>query len=205
MLEALGEHADPRARELVRTAEIRTEPASATWEGSKGRVEAYRVGLGVDAAQLGEAAATPHLTDELVRAAVLGLRGRGQVDVLEHPRAQRVHRLARGGALRDVTRRPGGLDEVQDEAVDAPGGRRAELPDRPGRQVALALAGPAGLGQDLAHPIKRECPGDHAKADVIAEADAGGQAGRSTGHGCRSSEGKRQYGPVTSLCERYCS
>src|SRR5215218_4363626 len=44
-----------------------------------------------------------------------------------------------------------------------------------GRQIALALAGLAGLGQDLAYPIKWEHPGDHAEADVVAEANAGGQ------------------------------
>ena len=73
MLEALGEHADPRARELVRAAEITARPATATWEGSKGRVHAHRVALGVDAAQLGEVGATPHLTDELVRAAAAAI------------------------------------------------------------------------------------------------------------------------------------
>jgi hypothetical protein len=56
------------------------------------------------------------------------------------------------------------------------------------RQVALALARLAGLGQDLPHLLERERPGDHAEADVVAEADAGGKAGGDTGHGCRSSE-----------------
>ena len=71
------------------------------------------------------------------------------------------------------------------------------------RQVALALARLAGLGQDLPHLVERERPGDHAEADVVAEADAGGKAGGDTGHRCRSSESKRQHGPATSLCERY--
>src|SRR3954449_10678567 len=71
------------------------------------------------------------------------------------------------------------------------------------RQVALALARPAGLGQDLPHSIEREGLGDHAEADVVAEADAGGQAGRRTGHRCRSPKSKRQHGPAMSLCEPY--
>jgi hypothetical protein len=54
------------------------------------------------------------------------------------------------------------------------------------RQVALALARLAGLGQDLPHLLDRERPGDHAEADVVAEADAGGKAGGSAGHRCRS-------------------
>jgi hypothetical protein len=53
-------------------------------------------------------------------------------------------------------------------------------------QIALALARLAGLGQDLPHPGGRERLGDHAEADVVAETDAGGQAGGSTGHRCRS-------------------
>src|SRR3954467_1158098 len=41
---------------------------------------------------------------------------------------------------------------------------------------------PAGLGQDLPHPVGRERPGDHAQADVVGEADAGGKTGGDTGH-----------------------
>jgi hypothetical protein len=51
-----------------------------------------------------------------------------------------------------------------------------------GRQVAFALAGLAGRGQDLPHLLERECLGDHAKTDVVAGTDAGGQAGGGTGH-----------------------
>src|SRR5215203_2578284 len=54
------------------------------------------------------------------------------------------------------------------------------------RQVALALARLAGLGQDLANPVRRERPGDHAEADAVAQTDAGRQAGRSAGHHRRS-------------------
>jgi hypothetical protein len=66
-----------------------------------------------------------------------------------------------------------------------------------GRQVALALAGLAGLGQDLAYPIKGKHLGDHAEADLVAEANAGGQAGGGTGHRCRSFENKHQHDPAT--------
>jgi hypothetical protein len=68
------------------------------------------------------------------------------------------------------------LDLVQDGFQHVAGYMR--------RQVALA--GLAGLGQDLSHPVGRERPGDHAEPDVVAEADAGGQADRNTGHCCRS-------------------
>src|SRR3954452_16322297 len=54
------------------------------------------------------------------------------------------------------------------------------------RQVALALARPAGLRQHPAHPVGRHRPGDHAEADVVAQTDAGRKAGRNTGHRCRS-------------------
>ena len=57
-----------------------------------------------------------------------------------------------------------------------------------GWQVALALARLAGLGQDLLHALEGNGPGDHAEADVVAEADAGRKAGSGAGHGCRSSE-----------------
>src|SRR4051794_4574451 len=55
-------------------------------------------------------------------------------------------------------------------------------------QVPLALARPAGLGQDRPHLPEREGPGDH------AEAEAG--AGGGTGHGCRPPPGGRPDGPT---------
>jgi len=55
-----------------------------------------------------------------------------------------------------------------------------------GRQVALALARLAGLGQNLLHSVRRKRPGDHAKADVVSHTNAGWQAGRNTRHRCRS-------------------
>jgi hypothetical protein len=54
------------------------------------------------------------------------------------------------------------------------------------RQVPLALARLAGLGQDLAYPLGRHRPGDHAETDVVAQPNAGRKAGRNTGHRCRS-------------------
>jgi hypothetical protein len=42
-----------------------------------------------------------------------------------------------------------------------------------GRQIPLALARLAGLGQDLPHLLGRERPGDHAQADVVADTNAG--------------------------------
>jgi hypothetical protein len=57
-----------------------------------------------------------------------------------------------------------------------------------GREVALALARLAGLGQDLLHAVEGKGPGDHAEADVVAEADAGRRAGGGARHGCRSPE-----------------
>jgi len=54
------------------------------------------------------------------------------------------------------------------------------------RQVALALARPAGLGQNLLHPVRRERLGDHAEADVVADTNAGWKAGGNTRHRCRS-------------------
>src|SRR3954454_21288957 len=55
-----------------------------------------------------------------------------------------------------------------------------------GRQVALALARPAGLGQDPADPVRRKRPGNHAEADVVAQTDASRKAGTSTSHRSRS-------------------
>jgi hypothetical protein len=42
------------------------------------------------------------------------------------------------------------------------------------RQVAFALAGLVGLGQYPPYRLWRKRPGNHAEADMIAEADAGG-------------------------------
>jgi hypothetical protein len=72
-----------------------------------------------------------------------------------------------------------------------------------GGQVALALALLAGVGQDMPHLIERKRLGDHAQADVVAEADAGRQAGGSTGHGCCSPNRGRQHRPAACLCEQH--
>jgi hypothetical protein len=54
------------------------------------------------------------------------------------------------------------------------------------RQVALALARRASLGQHLAHPLRGNRPGNHAETDVVAQTNAGRKAGRNTSHRCRS-------------------
>ena len=51
---------------------------------------------------------------------------RAEIDVVEHERAQREHRLADLVALGDVAGALGGLDEVVHERVDAPRARRPE-------------------------------------------------------------------------------
>src|SRR5215210_8060738 len=55
-----------------------------------------------------------------------------------------------------------------------------------GRQVALALARPAGLGQNPTDLVRRKRPRNHAEADVVAKTDASRKAGRSTSHRSRS-------------------
>jgi hypothetical protein len=65
-----------------------------------------------------------------------------------------------------------------------------------GRQVALALARPAGLGQDPTDLIRRERPGNHAEAAVVAKMDASRKAGRSTSHCSRSLKTR----PTASAC-----
>src|SRR5215208_4051581 len=54
------------------------------------------------------------------------------------------------------------------------------------RQIALALARPAGLGQDPTDLVRRKRPGNHAEADVVAKTDASRKAGRSTSHRSRA-------------------
>ena len=64
-LEALGPHADPRAREALLHAEILVSPAEMVWESSAGRVEGHGATLRVDAVTLGRLRAAPALTDAL--------------------------------------------------------------------------------------------------------------------------------------------
>jgi hypothetical protein len=73
MLEALGEHADPRTHALLRSAEVVVAPLASTWEGSAGRVRAHAVALGLEAADLGTISGAPHLENELVRSAAAGI------------------------------------------------------------------------------------------------------------------------------------
>jgi hypothetical protein len=64
-LEALGEHADERARDALAHATIAVVPAVARWSGSSGAVEGHRVELGVDARTLGTLRAVPSVVDAL--------------------------------------------------------------------------------------------------------------------------------------------
>jgi hypothetical protein len=57
----------------MRRAELVVAAETSTWEGSAGRIEAYRVGLGLDASDLGTVSSAPHMEDELVRAAAAGI------------------------------------------------------------------------------------------------------------------------------------
>ena len=67
----------------------------------------------------------------------------------------------------------------------SPCGAPAPWRDRPSPCRQVALARPAGLDQHLMHPLRRHRPGDHAEADLVAEANVSREAGRNTGHGCR--------------------
>src|SRR4051794_23889955 len=71
------------------------------------------------------------------------------------------------------------------------------------RQVALALARLARLGQDLLHALGRKCPGDHAEADVVTDPDAGRETRRNASHRCRSSKPRPAEYTVTLQSERY--
>src|SRR6185312_1589219 len=73
------------------------------------------------------------------------------------------------------------------------------------RQVAFALAGLVGLGQHPPHLLDRKRPGDHAEADMITEADAGGEAGENTGHRRRSRKSQPTAYASISLSEQYWS
>src|SRR3954464_13594814 len=55
-----------------------------------------------------------------------------------------------------------------------------------GRQVAFALARPAGLGKDPTDLVRRKRPGNYAEADVVAQTAASRKARRSTSHRSRS-------------------
>jgi hypothetical protein len=64
-IEALGEYADPRARDALQQGQLTIAPGVAGWEGSEGRVEAHRVILALDAEQLGRLRASHAVVDAL--------------------------------------------------------------------------------------------------------------------------------------------
>ena len=78
--------------------------------------------------------------DDALDLRVLAARRLAEVDVVEHERAQRVHRAARLVALHDVAGLLGVLDEVVHEAVDAQRAGRRRARDRVRRQVLARAA-----------------------------------------------------------------
>ncbi len=67
-LDALGEHADERARDAHVHARVTVAEATTHWEGSAGPVEARHVTIALDARRLGELRGAPALTDALCSA-----------------------------------------------------------------------------------------------------------------------------------------
>jgi hypothetical protein len=67
-VEALGDHADERAREVLSHATVAVEEGVARWHSSAGVVQAHRVTLGLDARTLGGLRALPSLVDALAAA-----------------------------------------------------------------------------------------------------------------------------------------
>jgi hypothetical protein len=75
-LEALGEHADERARDALAHASVSIVAGAAAWHGSAGAVQGHRVSLGVDARTLGVLRAAPALTDALCAAVAAAIATR---------------------------------------------------------------------------------------------------------------------------------
>lgn len=116
-LEALGEHADERAREVLSHATVAVDEGVARWDSSAGVVLAHRVTLGLDARTLGGLRALPSLVDALA-AAFAGAIARGPRESL-HDLALRwtpgAHPVAAG--YRDAP--PPAAEESLGEAVAA--------------------------------------------------------------------------------------
>jgi len=117
------------------------------------------------------------------------------VEPTQRPLAQTAARLRDAALARDLDRvgAPQPAQALQQAAQHLTGAgphvqrhRDGVVDHHVGRQVALALARLAGLGQDLMHPVGRERLGDHAEADVVADTNAGRKASRNTRHRCRS-------------------
>ncbi len=72
-LDALGPHADPRARDVLRTAELAVVEGEARWVSSAGPVQGYGVTLGLDASTLGALRAAPAVVDALHAAVATAL------------------------------------------------------------------------------------------------------------------------------------
>jgi hypothetical protein len=96
VLEALGPHADERARDAVQSGTVSIAPSVARWESSAGPIEGHRVVLAVDAGRLGKLRASHASVDAVAAAFVavvatrpgqamadLSLEWSGQGDVME--------------------------------------------------------------------------------------------------------------------------
>jgi len=81
-LDALGDHADARARDALVRGALSLEPSVAAWESSGGRMTAHRVHLLVGPASLGAARAAPAVEDAL-RAAFAAAIARHDGETLE--------------------------------------------------------------------------------------------------------------------------
>jgi hypothetical protein len=95
-VDALGEHADERARDALAHATVTIAETTARWEGSAGPVEARHVTLALDARRLGELRGTPALTDALCTAIAAAIATRPREALLDV--VLRWERGARGTA-----------------------------------------------------------------------------------------------------------
>lgn len=82
-LDALGEHADERAREALAHAVVNVVSGAARWEGSSGPVEAHRVTIGLDARRLGALRVVPALADAMCAAVANAIATRPREALLD--------------------------------------------------------------------------------------------------------------------------
>jgi hypothetical protein len=82
-LEALGPHADERARDVLRRATIVIAHSVRRWVASGGDVEAHRITLAVDAGTLGRVRAVPAIADALCGAIAAAIACRPRETLLE--------------------------------------------------------------------------------------------------------------------------
>jgi hypothetical protein len=82
-VDALGEHADERARDALARATVTIAETTTQWEGSAGPVEARHVTLALDARRLGELRGAPALTDALCTAIAAAIATRPHEALLD--------------------------------------------------------------------------------------------------------------------------